>query len=77
MQWELGMIRADCVLKDCAYFHEPQTKSKVCPEACDCSHPDKAMYLKSKPCPLYRKDWSSLNTASLAARFSRDRFNRK
>ncbi|MCB2154616.1 hypothetical protein KQI84_06990 [bacterium] len=70
------MIRVECPLKDCAYYHQATGKFAK-PEECDCSHPDKAMYLEAKKCPLYKKDWSSLNTASLAARFSRDRFSRK
>lgn len=69
------MIRVDCLLKDCAYYHRPNGNAAP-PEACDCSHPDKSMYQKVKLCPLYKKDWSSLNSTSLASRFSRDRFTK-
>jgi hypothetical protein len=46
--------RVICRLRDCAY-HEPDPETKG--EHAFCHHPDKAMYIRVEPCPLYRIDW--------------------
>ncbi|MBI5155028.1 hypothetical protein HZA57_07305 [Candidatus Poribacteria bacterium] len=69
------MRRVTCLLCDCVHFHKPNGKG-VPADACDCSHPDKEMYLQGPRCPLYKKNWQQLDAnaaAALAARFSRKR----
>lgn len=62
-------IRVTCKLRDCA-FHNVPADEPPNTDLCDCSHPEKPDYLKNETCPLYRMDWSSVDT-SAAARFKR------
>lgn len=65
---ELLMIVVTCKLTDCVYWKSPPSTTQL-QDACACSHPDKAMYLKNETCPLYKKGWAGTNTKDLADRF--------
>ncbi len=62
------MIRVKCTMSDCVRYNRP---TGVMPgsDACDCSHPEKDMHREQYPCPLYKKEWSAMDTGNLAARF--------
>ncbi len=64
------MIRVSCRLHDCVHHNAPQEKTSH-PDACDCAHEHKEMYMENFTCPLYKREWTNSNTSieSLAARF--------
>jgi len=41
-----------CKLSNCYYWEPANVEGRAI-----CTHPDKAMYLRTDPCPLYRLDW--------------------
>lgn len=42
-----------CALHDCVYFEMVDEERRHAL----CDHPDKKLYLRVEPCPLYRLDW--------------------
>lgn len=59
---EAGRIRAACTQANCAYFNALPGPEKA--THCDCAHPEKKHYLLSRPCPLFRLNWTKVNTGS-------------
>jgi len=66
------MLRVKCSLTDCVRYSKPKDPTAFADD-CDCSHPDKHMYMQQRLCPLYKKEWSAMDTSALADRFKRKR----
>ncbi len=62
------MIRVKCTMTDCLRFNKPADTAQGS-DACDCSHPEKDMHVGQYPCPLYKTEWSTLDSTNLAERF--------